>query len=78
MSTPTPDTPSSKEQPNLNDSPTSTFSASSSIRIDPSKPYRNAFTSTTSNKVFIRADPSLLTCFDPADKELYNLWAPTR
>lgn len=24
----------------------------------------------------LRADPALLTCFDPADRELYDLWAP--
>ena len=24
----------------------------------------------------LKADPALLTCFDPADKELYDLWAP--
>ncbi|KAK7060586.1 hypothetical protein VNI00_001352 [Paramarasmius palmivorus] len=29
-----------------------------------------------SRKPVIRSDPSLLTCFDPADKELYDLWAP--
>jgi hypothetical protein len=26
----------------------------------------------------IRADPTMTTCFDPADKELYDLWAPTK
>ncbi|KAI0732957.1 hypothetical protein C8Q72DRAFT_773271, partial [Fomitopsis betulina] len=29
-------------------------------------------------KVTIRADPSLVTCFDPVDKELYDLWALKR
>ncbi|KZT12471.1 uncharacterized protein LAESUDRAFT_718729 [Laetiporus sulphureus 93-53] len=29
-------------------------------------------------KVVIRADPSVNTCFDPADKELYDLWSPKR
>ncbi|EPT03772.1 hypothetical protein FOMPIDRAFT_1115491, partial [Fomitopsis schrenkii] len=29
-------------------------------------------------KVTIRTDPALVTCFDPADKELYDLWAPKR
>ncbi|KAJ3789110.1 hypothetical protein GGU11DRAFT_764347 [Lentinula aff. detonsa] len=29
-------------------------------------------------KPAIRADPSMLTCFDPADKELYDLWAPKK
>ena len=27
-------------------------------------------------RVALKADPALLTCFDPADKELYDLWAP--
>lgn len=27
-------------------------------------------------RVAIRSDPSLVTCFDPADKELYDLWVP--
>ncbi|KDQ20673.1 hypothetical protein BOTBODRAFT_61773 [Botryobasidium botryosum FD-172 SS1] len=26
--------------------------------------------------IVIRSDPTLQTCFDPADKELYDLWAP--
>ncbi|KAH7920172.1 hypothetical protein BV22DRAFT_820562 [Leucogyrophana mollusca] len=30
----------------------------------------------TSRKVTIRSDPALVTCFDPADKELHELWAP--
>ncbi|KAF9268032.1 hypothetical protein L218DRAFT_954424 [Marasmius fiardii PR-910] len=29
-----------------------------------------------SRKPVVRSDPSLITCFDPADKELYDLWAP--
>ncbi|KAN0132686.1 hypothetical protein V8E53_009702 [Lactarius tabidus] len=28
------------------------------------------------HKVSIRVDHSIATCFDPADKELYDLWAP--
>jgi hypothetical protein len=27
-------------------------------------------------KPVIRADPMMLTCFDVADKELYDLWVP--
>ncbi|KAG0709695.1 hypothetical protein DFH29DRAFT_993093 [Suillus ampliporus] len=27
-------------------------------------------------KITIRSDLALVTCFDPADKELYTLWAP--
>ncbi|KAI0005014.1 hypothetical protein BJV74DRAFT_806366 [Russula compacta] len=27
-------------------------------------------------KIVIRVDHSIATCFDPADKELYDLWAP--
>ena len=29
-------------------------------------------------QLVIRSDPALVTCFDPADKELYDLWAPKR
>ncbi|KAG8746747.1 hypothetical protein FRC10_003730 [Ceratobasidium sp. 414] len=28
------------------------------------------------HKITIRSDPALFTCFDPKDKELYDLWAP--
>jgi hypothetical protein len=28
--------------------------------------------------ITIRVDPALATCFDPADKELYDLWAPSK
>ncbi|KAF6762264.1 hypothetical protein DFP72DRAFT_1061530 [Ephemerocybe angulata] len=79
-------TPPRGGTPNLNDSPTTTFSQSSSIRtpssnirLDASRPYRNIFasnTSTPTRQAVVRSDPSLLTCFDPADKELYDLWAP--
>ncbi|KAH9035251.1 hypothetical protein EDB84DRAFT_1485502 [Lactarius hengduanensis] len=31
---------------------------------------------THGHKVSIRVDHSIATCFDPADKELYDLWAP--
>ncbi|OBZ70400.1 hypothetical protein A0H81_10004 [Grifola frondosa] len=31
---------------------------------------------TPTRRVIIRADPSLVSCFDPSDKELYDLWAP--
>ena len=27
-------------------------------------------------KITIRSDPALLTCFDAADKQLYDLWVP--
>ncbi|PCH41035.1 hypothetical protein WOLCODRAFT_162758 [Wolfiporia cocos MD-104 SS10] len=29
-------------------------------------------------KIALRVDPALVTCFDPEDKELYDLWAPKR
>ncbi|KAH0839975.1 hypothetical protein J3R83DRAFT_932 [Lanmaoa asiatica] len=28
------------------------------------------------HKITIRSDPALLTCFDAADKQLYDLWVP--
>jgi len=33
-------------------------------------------TPAAAKRVALKADPALLTCFDPADKELYDLWAP--
>ncbi|KAK7470574.1 hypothetical protein VKT23_001998 [Stygiomarasmius scandens] len=41
---------------------------------------RGVFTpaGTPSRKPIVRSDPSILTCFDPSDKELYDLWAPKR
>ena len=33
-------------------------------------------TPASGKRVTLKADPALLTCFDPADKELYELWAP--
>ncbi|KAG2152299.1 hypothetical protein BD769DRAFT_1404347 [Suillus cothurnatus] len=30
----------------------------------------------TTRKIIIRSDIALVTCFDPADTELYTLWAP--
>ncbi|KDQ64570.1 hypothetical protein JAAARDRAFT_52515 [Jaapia argillacea MUCL 33604] len=74
-------------------SPTSsTFSTSSSTRqADPltSSLTRPSFRTSTmlpfstppgpfGGKLIIRSDPSLVTCFDPADKELYALWAPKK
>ncbi|KAI0375619.1 hypothetical protein BV20DRAFT_933053 [Pilatotrama ljubarskyi] len=64
-------------------SPTSSTISNLSRILEPSRSlYRpipsappSAF-GTPSRKVIIRADPALVTCFDPADKELYDLWAP--
>ncbi|TEB35701.1 hypothetical protein FA13DRAFT_1788313 [Coprinellus micaceus] len=77
--------PRGTASPNVNDSPTSTLSQSTSrinnIRLDASTPYRSVFSSGTAaygRQTVVRADPALLTCFDPADKELYDLWAPRR
>lgn len=49
----------------LNEIPRSTFhSIFTSHASAPGRPFH------------VRSDPSLLTCFDPRDKELYGLWAP--
>ncbi|KII95142.1 hypothetical protein PLICRDRAFT_128652 [Plicaturopsis crispa FD-325 SS-3] len=32
----------------------------------------------TTHRIVIRADPALVTCFDPADRELYDLWVPKK
>ncbi|KAH9899888.1 hypothetical protein C8Q73DRAFT_787733 [Cubamyces lactineus] len=64
-------------------SPTSSTISNLSRILEPSRSlYRpipsappSAF-GTPARKVTIRADPALVTCFDPADRELYDLWAP--
>ncbi|KAF5322935.1 hypothetical protein D9619_000888 [Psilocybe cf. subviscida] len=66
------------------DSPTSTLTESVSItpgalRNAPSQHFQtNGSTQAPGRPVQIRADPALMTCFDPADRELYDLWAPRR
>ncbi|KAJ7129603.1 hypothetical protein C8R44DRAFT_777204 [Mycena epipterygia] len=68
-----------------NDSPTSTLSESASFRFGDSAS-RSAFRATytpasgtpSSRKTLLRSDPSILTAFDPADRELYDLWAPKK
>ncbi|KAJ7682746.1 hypothetical protein DFH06DRAFT_1464389 [Mycena polygramma] len=65
-----------------NDSPTSTLSESASFRFNDSasrSAFRTTFTPATNTpvkKTLLRSDPSILTVFDPADYELYDLWAP--
>ncbi|EPQ59430.1 hypothetical protein GLOTRDRAFT_91027 [Gloeophyllum trabeum ATCC 11539] len=34
--------------------------------------------SSTPARTVIRSDPTMITTFDPADRELYDLWAPKR
>ncbi|KAJ7498862.1 hypothetical protein FB451DRAFT_1384636 [Mycena latifolia] len=64
------------------DSPTSTLSESASFRFTDSasrSAFRATYTpasGTPSKKNLVRSDPSILTAFDPADRELYELWAP--
>ncbi|KAH9965935.1 hypothetical protein BC827DRAFT_1265018 [Russula dissimulans] len=58
----------------VNTSPTlSSFSASNTMSLvtggDEQSP------SARPRRIVIRVDPSIATCFDPADKELYDLWA---
>ncbi|KAJ7904575.1 hypothetical protein B0H14DRAFT_2663488 [Mycena olivaceomarginata] len=65
-----------------NDSPTSTLSESTSFRFNDStsrSAFRATYTpaaGTPAQKTLVRSDPSILTAFDPADRELYDLWAP--
>ncbi|KDR83683.1 hypothetical protein GALMADRAFT_662906 [Galerina marginata CBS 339.88] len=62
----------------LSNSPTNTFSESSSgnsLRLDTSTSGIRIL-DTPRRRVLLRSDPSISTCFDPADKELYDLWAP--
>ncbi|CAA7259819.1 unnamed protein product [Cyclocybe aegerita] len=61
-------------------SPSSTLSGSVSggpLRLDTRLSMRN-IPGVPTRALVVRADPSMLTCFDPADKELYDLWAPSR
>ncbi|KAK7061777.1 hypothetical protein R3P38DRAFT_675344 [Favolaschia claudopus] len=63
-------------------SPTSTLSETTSFRFTPSASrsvLRAAYTPATgtpARRTLVRSDPSILTAFDPADRELYDLWAP--
>ncbi|OSD04232.1 hypothetical protein PYCCODRAFT_1466202 [Trametes coccinea BRFM310] len=75
--------PNGSELPQGGDaSPTSSTMSSVSRAFEPSRslyrpiPSAPASTFGTPRKVMIRADPAMVTCFDPADKELYDLWAP--
>ncbi|PPR07049.1 hypothetical protein CVT26_005250 [Gymnopilus dilepis] len=66
-----------------NPSPTSTLTENATggpIRLDGSRSTLgvNVNSSITPRRILIRSDPTMLTCFDPADKELYDLWAPKR
>lgn len=70
-------------QPGNNASPTSTYSESTetAFRLNDRSALHAVLATPLSppaRKVVMRSDPSLLTCFDPADKELYDLWAPHR
>ncbi|KAF5344105.1 hypothetical protein D9758_008892 [Tetrapyrgos nigripes] len=63
-------------------------SSSSSARLTRDAPrasLRGLFTPTSGTPIsgtprtpVVRSDPSILTCFDPSDRELYDLWAPKR
>lgn len=83
------DSDSRKQAPAPSGSPTSTLSgdSASSARLNDSRSNFQRMMSTGTvgaavnlgtpgRKVVIRSDPSLVSCFDPADKELYDLWVP--
>ena len=40
------------------------------------RPIATSAQATPARKAIVRADASLFTCFDPTDKELYDLWVP--
>ncbi|KAL5508414.1 hypothetical protein ACEPAH_6033 [Sanghuangporus vaninii] len=42
----------------------------------PSRTLPNFESLVPKRRLIIRADPTLASCFDPSDKELYDLWAP--
>ncbi|KAG2077361.1 hypothetical protein BDR04DRAFT_538504 [Suillus decipiens] len=71
----------SQEEHAVNSPTSTTISESSgSFRMmdEPLRPTLRSlpFNLHTPRKINIRSDISLVTCFDPADKELYILWAP--
>ncbi|KAG1851291.1 hypothetical protein DFJ58DRAFT_425771 [Suillus subalutaceus] len=80
----TPELPSRKQhstEDHAANSPTSTTiseSGGSFYRMDePLRPtLRSLPVNLNSRKIIIRSDKALVTCFDPADTELYTLWAP--
>ncbi|KAI5124905.1 hypothetical protein M0805_007333 [Coniferiporia weirii] len=57
------------------DSPTSTISSAPTRMPLRTNPANSAF-STPTKRTIIRVDPTLVSCLDPADKELYDLWVP--
>ncbi|KAL1946821.1 hypothetical protein VTO73DRAFT_14925 [Trametes versicolor] len=74
---------SSERTPGGDASPTSSTMSNVSRVFEPSRslyrPIPSAPTSaygTPARKITVRADPALVTCFDPSDRELYDLWAP--
>ncbi|KAI0774254.1 hypothetical protein C8Q74DRAFT_1368752 [Fomes fomentarius] len=72
------------QTPGADASPTSSTISNFSTRVlEPSRSLYRSIPSappsalgTPARKVTIRADPAILTCFDPSDKELYDLWVP--
>ncbi|GBE79723.1 hypothetical protein BKA93DRAFT_758452 [Sparassis latifolia] len=57
-------------------SPTS--STFTNMSRTPGGPILSAHLAGPTRKITIRADPSLVTCFDPSDKQVYDLWAPKK
>ncbi|KAF8621681.1 hypothetical protein AX15_007694 [Amanita polypyramis BW_CC] len=69
--------------PGANVSPTSTYSESTenAFRLNDRSTLQSIFATPFTppvRKALLRSDPSLSTCFDPTDTELYNLWVPRR
>ncbi|KAF9464495.1 hypothetical protein BDZ94DRAFT_1308005 [Collybia nuda] len=61
--------------------PGSAYIVANRLNEAPRSTFRTVFAASTNisgRKLAVRSDPSLLTCFDPLDKELYDLWAPKK
>ncbi|KZW04215.1 hypothetical protein EXIGLDRAFT_758511 [Exidia glandulosa HHB12029] len=71
-------TPGSFVRPRNRDaSPASTMSATSTTARLAEPPTRSSpAVSAAPRRTILRGDPTLHTTFSPADKELYDLWAP--
>ncbi|KLO08279.1 hypothetical protein SCHPADRAFT_859219 [Schizopora paradoxa] len=58
-------------------SPTSTISSpAQAVRMPMRTNPSTSSAGTPQRKAVIKSDPTMISCFDTSDKELYDLWAP--
>ncbi|KAH8105864.1 hypothetical protein BXZ70DRAFT_1004169 [Cristinia sonorae] len=76
-----PGSPNSSDTATTHQSIFNRSTTAGSLHIGPSgstDPLSSLSNVNAARKVTIRSDPTMLTCFDPADQELYKLWVPIR